>query len=526
MTQPRLSMRKIREVLRLHSENSSLSARAIARSCRISPTTVREYLERAQASGISWPLPAGCNEEELHRRLFPEPAGPPSPDPSPLDFPYIHIELKKPGVTRMLLWQEYRRRQPEGYSYPQFCELYRAWYAGEKIIMHVSRKAGEEMEVDYAGTTVRIVNPQTGEISKGYVFIAALPASEYFYTEVQPDTTLPHWIGGNVRALLFFGGVPRILTPDNLKTGVKRSDFYEPDINPTFQHFSESFGVVVLPARVRAPQDKPHAENAVQQVTRWVLAPLRNRTFFSVAEANQAMQALAKEFLDRPMKHLGKSRRGLFEEIERPALRPLPERPYVYTEIKLAKAHLDYHVEYDHHYYSVPYTLRGKRIEVYASEHVMQLFFQQELVATHVRSRVRGGYTTLPEHMPPQHRFVQDVLRNRHSGPGWVLAQAQQVGPHTGEFVELLMGSRDFPEQGIRSGLGVLNLARKYPIEQMECACSALLTEPHPSYRALRSRLIREKCSSTPADVSSSPLPPHTGLRGQQSFQLKEDRSC
>jgi transposase len=261
-------MRKIREVLRLKSENPTLSDRSIARSCRISPTTVREYLDRAEAIGLTWPLAPGCTEEDLHRKLFPEPVSQTSSNRPALDFPYIHGELKKPGVTRLLLWQEYRRRQPEGYSYPQFCELYRVWQEGEKIFMRIPRQAGEEMEVDYAGTTVRIVDPATGEISKGYVFVAALPASEYFYTEVQPKPTLFHWIGGNVRALQFFGGVPRILTPDNLKTGVKHPSFYEPDLNPTFQHFAEHFGLAVLPARVRKPQDKPHVENAVQQITR------------------------------------------------------------------------------------------------------------------------------------------------------------------------------------------------------------------------------------------------------------------
>ena len=526
MTQPRLSMRKIREVLRLHSENPVLSARSIARACRISPTTVREYLNRAKAIGLPWPLPAGCSEEELHRRLFPEPENPPSTGRPPLDFPYLHLELKRPGVTRLLLWQEYRRRQPEGYSYPQFCEQYRVWCEGEKIIMRIPRQAGEEMEVDYAGTTVKIVNPQTGEITKGYVFVAALPASEYFYAEVQPDCKLPHWIGGNVRALLFFGGVPRILIPDNLKTGVKRPNFYEPDINPTFQYFAESFGIAVLPARVRAPQDKPHAESAVQQVTRWVLAPLRDATFFSVEEANQAVQAKAEEVLDKKMKHLGKSRRELFEELERTALRPLPERPFVYNEIKLAKAHLDYHVEYDHHYYSVHYTLRGKPIEVQAGEHVIQLFFKQELIATHVRSRVRGGYTTLPEHMPPKHRFVRDVLRNRHTGPGWVLEQAGQVGPCTAEYVRLLMDARDYPEQAIRGGLGVIALARKHPRETMERACALLSKADRPNYHTLRTLLERWKRTPPPAEGCSSPLPTHANLRGQLSFFPKETRSC
>jgi transposase len=515
MSQSRLSMRKIREVLRLKESEAGLSIRAIARACHLSPTTVGEYLDRAQQTGLAWPLPEDLSEEELVKQLFPESNVPPQRDLP--DWAYVHQELKRRGVTLQQLWKEYWQDHPNGYRYSQYCHYYAKWKRGLEVVLRIPRRGGEEAEVDYAGGTIEIVDPQTGEITRGYVFVECLPASGYFYVEVQPDCSMTHWIGGNVRALEFFGGAPRILVPDNLKTGVKRPEYYEPDINPTFQYFAEHYGLVVLPARIRHPQDKAHVENAVQQVTRRVLAPLRNRKYFSVAEANQAVQALAKEVLKEPMKHLGQSRRELFEEIDRPALRPLPERAYAYTEIQLAKVHIDYHVEYDRHHYSVPHTLKGGRVEIRAGEHVIQLFFKHQLVATHVRSRVRGGFTTLPEHMPSQHRFIHEVLRDPRNGPGWIMERARRIGPQTAAFVQAIFAARAFPEQGIRSGLGVLSLARKYRTERMEQACARLLGEDRLSSRQLKLHLAREKSPI----ASPVPLPPHANLRGSESFQSK-----
>lgn len=518
MSQSRLSVHKIREVLRLHSEDISLSNRAIARSCNIAASTVGEYLRRAKQAGLAWPLPEDLTEEDLFDRIFPEVTCPRVLCPTP-DWSYIHRELKRRGVTLKLLWQEYRQTHSHGYQYSQFCELYRSWSHALEISMRIPHRGGEEVELDYAGITLEIIDPKTGEITKGYLFVAVLPASRYFYVEVQPDCTMPHWIGGIWRALLFFGGLPRILVPDNLKTGVTRPNFYEPDINPTFQYFAEQVDLVVLPTRIRHPQDKAHVENAVQQVTRRVLAPLRNRKFFSVAEANQAVQKRAQELLDQPMQQLGKSRRELFVEIDQPALRPLPERPYSYTEIKLAKANIDYHIEYDHHFYSVPYTLRGERVEVRAGEHVIQLFFKGKSIATHVRSKIRGGFTTLPEHMPSQHLFVHEVLRDTRHGPGRILARAEKIGPQTAAFAQAILYSRPYPEQGIRSVQGVLSQARKYPVERIERACAEMLRQKRLGSRHLKQYLETEDNPAFSAVVSPQPMPPHTGLRGPESFQ-------
>jgi transposase len=323
MPQERLSVRKIQEVLRLKWEGR-LSNRAIARSCSISPTTASEYVRRAQATGLSWPLPETLDEDQLHRRLFPKPA-PPServiPEP---DWEHSHTELRRKGVTRRLLWLEYREAHPDGYGYSRFCEVYRLWAKKLEPPMRLSHRAGEKMFVDYAGQTVRFIDPETGEIREAHIFVATLGASNYAsgraagytYTEAQWTQELSNWIGGHVRAFAFFGGIPEIVVPDNTKTGVKHPSRYEPDLNPTYQDMAEHYGVVVIPARVRKPKDKAKVEVGVQVVERWILARLRNRTFFSLAELNQAIWELLEELNHRTMRHLGKSRRELFDGVD------------------------------------------------------------------------------------------------------------------------------------------------------------------------------------------------------------------
>ena len=327
MPRERLSVRKIREVLRLKWE-AGQSNRAIARSCGVSHSTAREYLRRAKVAGLSWPLPETLDEDQLYRRLFPKPAPPSERVILEPDWEHIHTELRRKGVTRRLLWLEYREAHPDGYGHSRFCEVYRLWAKKLDPPMRLSHKAGEKMYVDYAGQTVRLIDPETGEIREAHIFVATLGASNYTYTEAQWTQELSNWIGGHVRAFAFFGGVPEIVVPDNTKTGVKHPSRYEPDLNPTYQDMAEHYGVVVIPARVRKPKDKAKVEVGVQVVERWILARLRNRTFFSLAELNQAIWELLEELNHRTMHHLGKSRRELFEALDRPALKPLPTEPY------------------------------------------------------------------------------------------------------------------------------------------------------------------------------------------------------
>jgi transposase len=375
-------MRKIEEILRLKYE-ARLSHRAIAQSCSVSPSTVSEYITHAKAAGLSWPLPEEINNEKLNELLFPQrgsASGHNIPQP---DWAEVHKELRRKSVTLSLLWVEYRQEHPGGYGYSQFCYHYRMWAKQLKPMMRQKHKAGEKLFVDYAGQMVPVVDPQTGEIRQAQIFVATLGASNYTYSEAHWSQDLPNWIGAHVRTLAFLGGVPEVLVPDNLKAGVKSPHLYEPDLNPTYLDFAQHYGVAVVPARVRKPKDKSKVEVGVQVVERWILAPLRDRTFFSLAELNQAMWELLVELLrdrtffslaelnqamwellvelnERPMRHLGQSRLQLFESLDKPALAPLPAQPYEFARWKKARVHIDYHVSFEKHYYSVPYNLIGK----------------------------------------------------------------------------------------------------------------------------------------------------------------------
>jgi len=373
--------------------------------------------------------------------------------------------------------------------------------------MRLPHKGGEEMEVDYAGMTLPITNPETGEISQAQVFVACLPASSYTYVEIQPSQELRYWLGGHVRALAFFGGVPKILRPDNLKSGIKTPNRYEPELNPSYQELAEHYQVAVLPARVRKPKDKPHVENSVQNVERWILAPLRNRTFFSIGEASRAIVPLLETLNQREMAHLGKSRQQLFEELDRPALRPLPERPYEFATWKNAKVSIDYHVAFEGHYYSVPHNLVRQEVRIRASETMVQVFHHGQQVALHPRSRVQGRFSTRSEHMPANHQFVV------HADGDWFQREAEKIGPHTAAYFRALLQSRRYPQQAYRSCLGILALARKYSQAQLELACQHLLPAHLLSYSDMKSELAR-----LAAKPSTEPLPAHENVRGPNYY--------
>ena len=508
MPQERLSVRKIREVIRLHFE-ARLSNRAVARACQVSNSTVGEYLARTEKAGLSWPLPSGMSDEELNRRLYPEEGTPqPATDRPMPDWESVHRELSKRGVTLTLLWQEYREKHPNGYGFTQFRVYYQQWNQSHANTMRLPHKAGEEMEVDYAGMTVAITNPETGEISRAAVFVATLPASSYTYVEIQPSQELPHWLGGHVRAFSFFGGIPQTICPDNLKSGVKSPNRYEPELNPSYQELAEYYHVAVLPARVRKPRDKAHVENSVQNVERWVLAPLRNRTFFSVAEANHAIEPLVQALNQKEMQHLGKSRKELFEELDHPALRTLPERPYEYAAWKTAKVNIDYHIAFEGHFYSVPYALVRQEVRVRATETLVAIFHKGEQIAVHPRSQAQGRFSTRTEHMPANHQFISAADGD------WFLREAAKIGPQTTTYLTALLNSRSIPQHAYRSCLGILDLARKYTQPQMETACQVLLTAKLFSYRDVKSEL--ERLGANPPETT---LPAHENVRGSSYYQ-------
>lgn len=506
MTQERLSLRKIREILRLKYE-MGLSNRAIARACRASNSTVGEYIRRARKAGLQWPIAEEVSEQELYQRLFPEEARPKVMQRPIPNWEEIHRDLARRGVTLRLLWHEYREQYPDGYGRSQFQELYARWNQAHTTSMRLPHKGGEVMEVDYAGMTVSITHPETSEISQAQVFVATLPASGYLYAEIQPSQELQYWLAGHVRAFSFFGGASKILRPDNLKTGVRKPNYYEPDLNPSYQELAEHYHTAVLPARVKRPKDKASIENGVQNVERWILAPLRNRTFFSVGEANRAVAPLLESLNQKEMQHLGKSRRALFEELDQPALLPLPERPYEFARWKNARVHIDYHVAFEDHYYSVPYSLVGEEVHIRATESLVEIFHRDQRVAIHPLSTAQGRFSTNPDHMPAHHRFVLNTDSD------WLLRQAREVGPQTANYMTAVLHSRPYPQQAFRTCLGILELARKYPRARLEKACQILLPSRLLAYQELKSEL-EHLSRNAPVD----PLPTHENVRGDDYY--------
>ena len=511
MAQERLTMRKIREVLRLKWE-CGVTNRAIARSCSISHSTVGEYLQRAEAAGLSWPLPADMDEDTLFRLLFPTPAHQGAKAiPSP-DWSVIHAELRKKSVTLRLLWVEYREAHSDGYGYSHFCELYRRWAQRLKPSMRLSHKAGEKLFVDYAGQTVPMVDPTSGEIHPAQLFVAVLGASNYTYAEAHWNQDLPNWTGTHVRAFAFIGGVPEIVVPDNLKAGVKHPCRYEPDLNPTYHDLAQHYGTAIIPARPYKAKDKAKVEVGVQVVERWILARLRNRTFFTLPDLNQAIRELLDELNQRPMKHLGRSRRELFETLDQPALKPLPEQPYEFAIWKRARVNIDYHVEFERHYYSVPHTLVHKEVYLRAAQNTVEVFFNNRRVASHRRTDTPGQHTTLSEHMPPAHQHYQEWSPERFTR--W----AQTIGPHTTQLVQALLASRQHPQQAYRSCLGLLSLATRYGAERLEAACRRALPAGIHSYKGVKNILDAKLDQVAPEEPTPVAPTAHENIRGHTYY--------
>jgi transposase len=505
-------MRQIKELLRLSFE-VGLKIRPIARSLQISPATVGDYLRRAKVAGLSWPLPVELDEAALEWLLFPPPK--PSAYPRPLpDWAEIHQELKRKGVTLALLWHEYKSIHPEGLQYSQFCEHYRRFAGTLDLVMRQTHQAGEKLFVDYAGQTLPIIDRTSGEIRQAQIFVAVLGASSYTYAEATWTQTLPDWIGSHQRALIFFGCVPTLVVPDNLKSGVTTPCRYEPEPNATYLEFARHYGVAILPARVRRPRDKAKAEVGVQVVERWVLARLRNQTFFCLAELNAAIRTWLEELNRRPFKNLPGSRRTLFEQLDRPAMKPLPIESYVYGEWLKARVHIDYHVEIDDHYYSVPYPLVKQALLGRLTAQTVELFHRGHRVASHPRSQQKGRYTTLPEHMPKAHQAYAQWTPQR------LLHWAEQTGPATAQVIATVLASRPHPQQGFRASVGILRLGKTYGDDRLEAACRRAHTVKAYSYKSIAS-ILKNKLDQVPLPApESAPKPPiaHPNIRGAHYY--------
>lgn len=512
MSRERLSMRKIKEVLRLRFECGH-SHRAIARSCQTGITTVREYILRAQAAGLGWPLPEDMDEATLEARLYP--VGPmPDRDAHVLpDWSEVRRELSKTGVTLQLLWQEYRENHPQGYAYSHYCELYRVWAKTLDVTMRHEHKAGEKLFVDYAGDTMPVTDPQTGEIRQAQIFVATLGASNYTYAEATWTQGLDDWIGAHVRTMAYLGGVPAIVVPDNTKAAVTSPHRYEPEVNRTYTDWAQHFGCAVIPARSLKPRDKAKVEAAVLGVERWLMAPLRNRTFFSLSELNQALREQLAAYNRHHFQKLPGSRQSLFETLDKPALQPLPAHPYELARWKQATVHIDYHVEVDKHRYSVPFQLVHKKVDVRCTQNSVEFFFKGQRVAAHKRSPHPGRFTTLTEHMPKSHQEYAQWTPER------LMDWARKTGPNTCHLVEKILNARAHPQQGFRACLGILRLSKPYGNERLEAACARALAIQSYSYKSVES-ILKSGLDRQPLP-ENKPQPAaiaHHNVRGPEYF--------
>ena len=507
----RSSMRKIREVMRLAAQG--LSTREIAASSGVGRTTLRDYLGRARSAGLNWPLARDMSDSELERMLFPRASGGDTARriPQP-DWAHVHSELRRKGVTLSLLWEEYRTVHPDGYGYSRYCELYTRWEGKLSPVMRQRHAAGDKLFVDYAGATIDVVCPATGEVRTAQLFVAALGASNYTYVEASWSQKLSDWIASHTRAFSFFGGVPAQIVSDNLKSGVTKACFYDPAINRTYADMAAHYDTAVVPARPGKPRDKAKVEAAVLLAERWIVARLRNRRFFGLDELNAAIRELLDQLNGKATRHLGASRRELFERIDKPALKPLPADPYVYAEWKQCRAGLDYHVDIGRHYYSVPYQFLKQKLWARITARTVEIFHNGRRIASHARTSGNRQHSTQRDHLPPNHRFRADWSPER------IRRQASRVGPNTEAFVEVVMRDRKHPEQGYRTCLGVIRLAKTFGRTRLEAACERALTINARSYSSLHS-ILKNGLDRKPRNpATDEPAIKHTNIRGADYF--------
>lgn len=503
-------MAKFREMVRLHELGHNQSA--IAQSCGVARSTVQDYIRRAVAKGLSYEQLSQMSDSQALELLGKGKRQVP-PKTETIDFGQVAVELQRKGVTLALLWQEGLDKGEWQLSYGGFCRRYNRWRAKQKLSMRQVYKGGEKLFVDYCGLTMPVTHPDTGEVVQAQIFVACLGASNYTYAEATPTQELAHWIGSHERAFAFFGGVPRVVVPDNLKSGVTDPCRYEPGINRTYQELAHHYGVAVIPARPKKPKDKAKVEKAVQEVERQILAPLRNERFTSFAELNRAIATRLTALNKRLMHSYGLSRQALFEQVDKPVLRPLPVQEFVLGQWKRAKVNLDYHIEVEGHYYSVPYYLVRCPVEVKVSENLVEIFHEHQRIACHPRSRVRYRHTTLPAHMPPEHWAYK-----AQSKDGF-LSWAERIGTQTKAQVQAIFESKEHEEQAFRTLAGVQRLAQQYGKDRLEVACQTANVLGMVGLQRLRS-LLANRLEQEPVCAQLPSIAPveHANLRGAQYY--------
>ena len=515
MPAERVAMRQVREILRLTLCNE-MPGREVARRLGIAPSTVRATVERFRSSGLTWPLSEDVTEEVLEDQLYGRAGtkrghrrhGEP-------DWAQLHRELKRKHVTLSILWEEYIEQHPDGYRYSRFCELYRNFETRLSVTMRQSHVGGDKLFVDYAGDGVSvIIDRLTGEVRDAQIFVAVMGASNFTYAEATWSQSLPDWIAAHTGAFAAINGVPRLLVPDNTKVAVINSCLYDPQINRTYADMASHYGAGILPARPRRPRDKAKVEQAVLVVERWLLGRLRHRIFFSLAEVNTAIGELLRRLNEeRPIRRLGVTRRALLEELDRPALKPLPAEPYVFAEWRLRRVGVDYHLDVDGHYYSVPYRFARMQVEVRLTARTVEIFFRGQRIAAHLRMGANHKHTTVPEHMPSSHR--------RYAS--WTIARiredAAEIGPATAALCELIIENKPHPEQGFRACLGILRLVKPFGRVRLEAAAVRAIHIGARTYGSVKSildnNLDRHPAQERTADGVSIL---HTNIRGSRYY--------
>lgn len=496
-------MTKYREILRLHSRG--ISGRSIAASCECSRNTVAKVLKKAEELSITWPLKQEITEKELEQLLFPDTAKSLSLRRYP-DMEYLHKELGKAGVTLRLLWTEYcsecRLAGELPLMYSHFCDHYQKFAQKKRATMHIPRKPGEQVEVDWAGQTAKLVDRDTGELIPVYVFVAALSYSQYAYVEAFPSQNQECWITAHVNMYRFFGGVTQILIPDNLKTGVERTDWYSPVINKIYHEMAEHYDTAVVPARIRKPKDKPNAEGTVGVISTWIIASLRNQKFFTLGELNGAIREKLEAFNSKPFQKKDGSRLSVFLNEERPFLIPLPAAPYELATWKIATVQFNYHIAVEKMHYSVPYEYIKRKVDVRITRNVIEVFFANHRICSHPRLYGRmGQYSTVEAHMPEDHQSYAKWDADRF------VSWARKVGPHTEITVKAILSSHKVAQQGFKSCLALLKLADKYSVVRVEAACKKVLSyTPHPSFKSVKTVLStgQDKLADEPETVSGN----------------------
>lgn len=514
-------MKRVREALRLHEE-CGLSLRETARILSISRPVLTEYLEQCKSHDITFKKAQDMSDDELISCFAEEKTEDPRLVFLVNKFPDYAKELTRVGVTRQLLWEEYITENPDGYRYSQFCHHFQQWNNNQELYMRIEHKAGDKLYVDYAGKKIDITDPTTGNIRSAEIFIAALGASKLIYAEAVWTQKKHDFISAGINALKYIGGVPRAIVPDCLKSAVTKANRYEPDINPEYQDFAQHYGTTILAARPYKPKDKALVEGAVKIVYQRIYAVMRNRTFYSIEELRQAIRELLEELNNRPLQTYGVSRWELFRETDKEALMDLPANDYTIRHFARCKAQFNYHIylSEDKHYYSIPYQYRGRHVEVRYTATIVEIYLNNSRIALHQRDFKRFAYTTVKDHMPPGHRFVDDW--NAEKFIGW----AQKEGEHVTEVIESILIRKGHPEQGYKVCLGILNLSKEFGSVRLNNACKRALYFDSLSLKVIKNILengLDDMNDETTTEEFTS-IMYHENIRGPEYYQ-KEDEN-